>query len=144
MASKNKVDVTIKGNKNVGAFAGRSIGNSSRDESGNEVKAVIEGNDNQATIAGSDIERSSQIDDALSELAGLLTDVLKKKDEKEYIQELIGQLKEQTAKSEPERSKPKIQGILNTLSSYVGFVGLAVTQAERIKVVYEQIAAFFR
>jgi hypothetical protein len=144
MSSKNKVDITIKGNRNAGVFAGRSIGNSSLEESENEVKTFIEGDDNQAMIAGSDIEKLSQVNDALSELADLLKNALKDKDEKEDVQELIEQIKEQAAKSEPARSKPKIQRVLTSLSSYIGLVGVAVTQAERIKALYEQILVFFK
>lgn len=144
MANKNKVDITIIGNKNVGVFTGGSINSSSADESENEVKAIIEGNYNQSTIVGSNIIGSSQIDSALSELLDLLKGALKEKDEKEYIQEIIDQLKEQARKSESERSKPKIQGILNTLSSYIGIVGFAVTQVERIRTLYEQLVVFFK
>ena len=144
MTSKNKVDITIKGNKNVGVIAGRSIDDFSLEESENVVKAVIEGDGNQATIAGSDIAKLSEVNTALSELAGLLTEVLKKKDEREYVQELIEQLKDQAEKSESERSKPKVQGVLTSLSSYVGLIGFAVTQAERIRALYEQISTFFK
>jgi len=144
MSSKNKVDSTIKGHRNVVIVAGRSIGRSSPDESENEVKSLIVGDSNEVMVAGSDVEKSSQVDEVLFELGDLLKRALKNKDEKEYVQELIEQLKGQAAKSESDRSKPKIQGALTSLSSYVGLVGFAVTQAERIKALYEQGLTFFK
>jgi len=143
MASKNKVDVNIKGNKNETRIAGGSIGRSSSGDSENEVKAMIEGDENKQIIAGSDIEQISQINGVLSDLVNLLTAGLKEKNDKEFVQEIINELKEQVAKPEPERNKSKIKGVLNNLASYVGLAGFAVSQAEKIKILYEQVLKFF-
>lgn len=143
MASKNKVRTNITGNKNDTKVAGGSFRGSSAADSENDVEVIVLGDENKQIVAGSDIEQEPDITLALSELGNLLMAGLKEKNDQEYVQEIINQLKAQVAKPVPERNLSKIKGVLNNLASYVGLAGFAVAQAEKIRILYEQVLKFF-
>ena len=89
-------------------------------------------------VAGTDV-----IANVLEELAELLVTNLEKKSDKEFIREIVQQLNEQTLKSKDERNEPKIKRLLNNLANYIGFSGIAISQAERIKSLYNQVVNLF-
>jgi len=138
MASNNKIDVTVKGKGNRGVVVGGTIGSLSSDASKNEIKVNLDGENNQLQVAGADV-----IGNVLEEFAELLTTNLETKNDKEFIREIVQQLNEQVIKPKNERNEPKIKGLLNNLATYVGFAGFAVSQAEKIRVLYEQVIKFF-
>ncbi len=138
MASKNKVDVTVKGKGNRGVVVGGAIGGLSLGDSKNEVKVNLGGENNQLQVAGADV-----IGNVLEELAELLTTNLEKRNDKEFIREIIQQLNEQVIKPKDERNESKVKGLLNNLATYVGLAGFAVSQTEKIKSLYEQVVNFF-
>ncbi len=138
MASNNKVDVTVRGKGNRGVVVGGTIGSLSSGDSANEIKVDLGGENNQIQVAGTDV-----IANVLEELAELLVTNLEKKSDKEFIREIVQQLNEQTLKSKDERNEPKIKRLLNNLANYIGFSGIAISQAERIKSLYNQVVNLF-
>jgi hypothetical protein len=138
MASNNKISVSVTGKGNSGVVAGGSIGNISTSDSKNDIKVNLGGENNQIQVAGADV-----IENALEELGKLLIVNFEKRSDKEYIREIVQQLNEQVIKDKNERNEPKVKGLLNNLATYVGFAGFAVSQAEKIKVLYEQVIKFF-
>jgi hypothetical protein len=138
MPSKNKVNVTVKGKRNRGVFAGGTIGGKSSDDSENVLKASIEGEDNTVQVAGADI-----IVEELNDLGKLIASSQKKKDDREYVGEIVQELAEQASKPETERNEPKIKGLLNSLGKYVGLASYALTQGEKIRTLFEHVMRFF-
>lgn len=138
MANKNKVEVTVKGQGNKGIVIGGNSGVTSQSDSENEVKVNLGGKNNQLHVIGGDSVKS-----VLIELSDLLIKNLENKNDKEYVREIVQQLQEQASASKSERNEPKIKGLLSNLSTYVGFAGIVVSQAEKIKSLYEQVVNFF-
>lgn len=138
MSNKNKVEVTVKGQGNKGIVIGGNSGTASQGDSENEVKVNLSGKDNQLQVVGGD-----SVKNALAELSDVLTNNLKDKNDKDYVREIIQQLQEQTSAVKAERNESKIKGLLSNLSTYIGYAGIAVSQAEKIKSLYEQVISFF-
>ncbi|MBK9781263.1 MAG: hypothetical protein IPP55_14610 [Anaerolineales bacterium] len=138
MSNKNKVEVTVKGQRNKSIVIGGNSGTTSQGDSENEVKVNLSGKDNQLKVTGGD-----SVKNALEELSDVLMSNLKDKNDKDYVREIIQQLQEQVSVVKVERNEPKIKGLLSNLSTYVGLAGIAVSQAEKIKSLYEQVINFF-
>lgn len=138
VSNKNKVDVTVKGQGNKGIVIGGNSGTTSQSGSENEIKVNMGGKDNQIEVIGGD-----SLKNALAELSDILINNLKDKNDKDYVREIVQQLQEQASATKAERNEPKIKGLLSNLSTYVGLAGIAVTQAEKIKSLNEQVISFF-
>ncbi len=138
MSNKNKVEVTVKGQRNKSIVIGGNSGTTSQGDSENEVKVNLSGKDNQLKVTGGD-----SVKNALEELSDVLMSNLKDKNDKDYVREIIQQLQEQVSVFKVERNEPKIKGLLSNLSTYIGLAGIAVSQAEKIKSLYEQVLGFF-
>lgn len=138
MANKNKVEVTVKGKRNSGVVVGGTMGGTSSSDSENEVRVKLGGENNSVQVVGGDALGST-----LGELEKLLISGVDEKNDKEYISEIVQQLSEQASKPKESRNESKIKGLLNNLATYVGLAGFAVSQAEKIRELYEHVLKFF-
>lgn len=137
MATKNKVDVTVKGKGNSSIVIGGTIGGISAKNSANNVKVNINGENLVTTVVGADIVGANLI-----ELYELLALSLNKKSDKKGLSEVALQLGEQINTSAEERDQTKIKRLLNNLASYIDLAGFVAVQAGKAKVLYEKVAAF--
>lgn len=137
MASKNKVNVTVKGKSNTSLIVGGGIGTGSSEKTENDVRVNIDGENLNTTVAGGNIIKS-----ALFELHELLKSSLQSAGDKEELKKTVNELNEQIDKTPVERNTPKIKKLLKDLASYIGLADFAVVQMDRVKYLYKQIISF--
>lgn len=138
MASKNKVNVTVKGKGNTTVSIGGTLGHPASSSSENDVRVNVGGENLATTAVGGNVATS-----ALSELHNLLILSLKDKNEQDDVEKIAAQLEEQAILPVEERNQSKAKMLLDDLISYVSVASLAVAQAEKIKTLYDQVLKFF-
>lgn len=145
MSSKNKVSVKVSNADNLkGNFAGGDVGNINSNsvvDTSNEVIAELQDikNSKIQVSGGSILNDTQSLEPLLKELIEILIPHLPEKSQKQDLQDVADEVLLQANKPAEEKNIPKIQRLLNSLSGYIGMTALALTQAEKIKNLFEGI-----
>ena len=144
--AKRAIKAHIKDVKNTAALiAGGNIGKNVKPgtflgSEGGDVHIEMERVEGgKLEVAGGNIISYSRIAESLDNLAQLLSQHLIHQDQKNDLQEIVAELKEQIKKSESERSPSKIKRLLNSIGTYLGLATLATTKMEQAKALYETL-----
>jgi nucleoside-diphosphate-sugar epimerase len=148
--AKHSVKVKIDGMKNgemtvAGGTVAKNVSPGTRlDNRGGDVDIEAKDVRGKVVIAGGDaVEFAKEISAPLDELAKLVQTNLAQQDQIEYLQEVIVDLKAQASKPSSERNKSKVTMLLNNLGSFINIATLAVTQADKAKVLFETVKNLF-
>lgn len=143
MSSKNKVSVKVSNADNLnGTFSGGDIGTSnSVDDNANEIIAELQDIKNsKIQVSGGSISKDIQaLEPLLNEFIEILIPYLPEKSQRQDLRDVADEVLLQATKPAEEKNIPKIKRLLNSLSGYIGITALALTQAEKIKVLFEGI-----
>lgn len=139
MASKNRVRVTVQGKRNTTVAVGGLMGQTpSKSKSENEVRINADGENLITAVVGGNISQS-----IIFELGNLLVSSLQNENEQDDASDIVAQLDEQANKPVEERNESKTKRLLDSLGGYVNLAGIAVLNAEKIRMLYEKIIKFF-